>query len=61
MIMLLMLDAEKTAEEHGDIVRAAEIRAEYLLLIDGFYDDVFNLSVSEVIQANKSLITCKSL
>jgi len=39
--MFLLLLAEAEAAKDGDVVREAELRAEYLLLCDGYYDYLF--------------------
>ncbi|MDR0472316.1 MAG: hypothetical protein LBH43_01400 [Treponema sp.] len=40
--MLFILSAEDKAMKRNDIVRATEIRADYILLCDGFYDWLFD-------------------
>ena len=37
-MMLFLLEAEKRALAKNDVIRAAEIRADYNLLCEGFYD-----------------------
>jgi len=44
--MLFLLTAEAEANERGNTARAAEIRADYLLFCDGFYDEYFKETIS---------------
>ena len=52
--MFFLLMAEEEANKRGDTARAAEIRANYLLFCDGFYDEYFEEKLS---RRNTAILT----